>query len=268
MAEWDIDFWKHDNCFTPCDNGALPQTCWSGNIDTRPWYATFRDALISVRETKHITWNLCNWGRNDVWTWGADYGHSWRIEGDNWGDWESVIRIGARASSIAEYSRPGGFNDLDMLFVGNGVLTETQERLHSGLWAIAKSPIILGTDLSKIKTSSLNIIKNKAIIAINQDPLGKAAGYFRPSGAPAPVSGQLYPYWAGALSDGVVIGLVAASGPQTLSVNFKDVPGLGSGTYSWTELWTGKTGSGSSVSFSLASHDMAVVKVLTKSTVS
>jgi len=102
----------------------------------------------------------------------------------------------------------------------------------------------------------------QAIIDINQDPLGKAAGYFRPSGSSAPVSGQLYPYWAGPLSDGVVIGLVAASGAQTLSVNFKDVPGLGSGTYSWTELWTGKSGSGTSVSFSLGSHDMAVVKVL------
>lgn len=30
-----------------------------------------------------------------------------------------------------------------------------------GIWALAKSPIILGTDLSKIKTSSLNVLKNK-----------------------------------------------------------------------------------------------------------
>lgn len=105
----------------------------------------------------------------------------------------------------------------------------------------------------------------KAIIAINQDPLGKAAGYFRPSGAGSPVNGQLYPYWAGPLSDGVVIGLVAASGAATLTVNFKDVPGLGgTGAYNWTELWTGKTGSGTSASFQLQSHDMAVVKVVTK----
>jgi len=76
------------------------------------------------------------------------------------------------------------------------------------------------------------------------------------------VNGQIYPYWAGKLSDGVVIGLVAANGAATLSVNFKDVPGLGgSGNYSWKELYSGKTGQGQSVSFSLASHDMAVVKV-------
>lgn len=132
-----------------------------------------------------------------------------------------------------------------------------------GIWAIAKSPIILGTDLSKIKTSSLNIIKNKGVIAINQDPLGKAATYFRPSGAAGPVSGQLYPYWAGPLVDGVVIGLVASNGAATLKVDFKDVPGLsGSASYNWTEMYTGKTGTGTGVSFQLASHDMAVVKVV------
>jgi len=101
------------------------------------------------------------------------------------------------------------------------------------------------------------------LIAINQDSLGKAATTFRPSGANAPVDGQIYPYWAGPLSDGIVIGLVAANGAATLSVNFKDVPGLGSGSYSWKELYTGKTGTGTSVSFSLSSHDIAVVKVTT-----
>ena len=102
------------------------------------------------------------------------------------------------------------------------------------------------------------------LIDVNQDSLGIAATTFRPPGAAAPVSNQIYPYWAGQLSDGVVIGLVAASGAATLSVNFKDVPGLGSQSYSWKELYTGKTGSGTSISFSLSTHDMAVVKVTTK----
>ena len=75
------------------------------------------------------------------------------------------------------------------------------------------------------------------------------------------MSGQIYPYWAGPLTDGVAVGLVAADGARTLSVNFADVPGLGSGTWNWVEYYTGKTGSGTSVSFSLSSHDMAVLKV-------
>lgn len=162
-------------------------------------------------------------------------------------------------------------------------MTENEERLHFGLWAICKSPLILGNDLNKISSASLAIIKNKAshggshvpppafhspnlptlqgIIDINQDKLGKAATTFRPPGAAAPVSGQIYPYWAGPLSNGVVIGLIASNGAATLSVNFKDVPGLGSGSYSWKEMYSGRTGTGTSVSFSLGNHDMAVVLV-------
>lgn len=94
------------------------------------------------------------------------------------------------------------------------------------------------------------------IIAINQDSLGLAAAYFQPSGQPAPTSSTLYPYYSGKLSDGYVVGLVAVSGASTLSVSFSDVPGLGAGTYSWKELYTGETGSGTSVSASLAAHDM------------
>lgn len=58
--------------------------------------------------------------------------------------------------------------------VGNGALTENEERAHMGIWALAKSPIILGTDLSKIKTSSLNILKNKVcttLLILLQDGL-------------------------------------------------------------------------------------------------
>jgi alpha-galactosidase len=261
LAAWGVDFWKHDACYLPCDGGSVPQTCWNPSFDVRNYYATMRDALKAVKPTKEIVFNICQWGRNSVWTWGDAHGHSWRIEGDNWGDWVSVIRIGARASTIAQYSRPGGFNDLDMLFVGNRKLTENQERLHFGLWAIAKSPLIIGADLNNIPAASLNILKNKGIIDINQDRLGIPAQPFVPPGQPQPVNGQIYPYWAGPLSDGVVIGLSAANGAGTFNVNFANVPGLGSGNFSWKEMYSGRTGQGSSVSFSLGQHDFAVIKV-------
>ncbi|KAK3897854.1 glycoside hydrolase superfamily [Staphylotrichum tortipilum] len=258
LAAWGVDYWKYDNCFTPC-NGPVVQTCGSPAGNTQTWYATMHNALQSV--SRPIFFSLCQWGRDNVWTWGANYGNSWRMSVDNWNDWASVVRIASAAAGISQYSAPGGFNDLDMMQVGNGKLTAAEERTHFGLWAMAKSPIILGNDLSKISSATLAIVKNKGILAINQDPLGKAATYFQPRGAAAPVSGQIYPYWAGPLTNGVAVGLVAASGAQTLSVNFADVPGLGAGTWNWVEYYTGKTGTGTSVSFALASHDMAILKV-------
>jgi alpha-galactosidase len=61
----------------------------------------------------------------------------------------------------------------------------------------------------------------------------------------------------------VVVGLVAADGAETLTVNFSDVPGLGEGSFAWTELYSGRTGAGTSVSEELGAHDMAVFKVVT-----
>ena len=103
--------------------------------------------------------------------------------------------------------------------------------------------------------------ETQSILAINQDVLGKAATTFAPKGQPGPVSGKLYKYYAGPLSDGVVVGLVAADGAETLAVNFSDVPGLGAGSFAWTELYSGRNGTGTSVSQSLSTHDMAVFKV-------
>jgi alpha-galactosidase len=38
-----------------------------------------RDAILAVQNIRKIHFNLCNWGRDNVWTWGAQYGHSWRL---------------------------------------------------------------------------------------------------------------------------------------------------------------------------------------------
>lgn len=50
--------------------------------------------------------------------------------------------------------------------IGNGGLTTAEERSHFGIWALSKSPIILGTDLNKISAASLAIVKNAACIPI------------------------------------------------------------------------------------------------------
>ena len=69
----------------------------------------------------------------------------------------------------ASSAKQGHWNDPDMLQIGNGVLTEEEEKTHFALWAVAKAPLIIGTDLSKISDSSKKILQNKNLISINQD---------------------------------------------------------------------------------------------------
>ena len=67
-------------------------------------------------------------------------------------------------------SGPGGWNDPDMLEVGNGGLTVVEEQTHFALWAVSKAPLIIGCDLSKVSAASFSILTNEEIIRVNQDP--------------------------------------------------------------------------------------------------
>lgn len=155
IAAWGVDYWKFDNCLTE-----KPYT--NQGINSRQYYPIMRDALLKTR--KPILFSICQWGRDNVWTWAAHVGNLWRMSEDIKNNWESVAGIAAKAATIHQYCAPGGFNDMDMMELGNGVLTDAEERTHFGLWAIMKSPIIMGTDMTKLKASTLSIIKNKVCL--------------------------------------------------------------------------------------------------------
>lgn len=113
--------WKYDNCYTVCQNGQVPQTCWIPR-NTEAWYKTFGDALKGVSHP--MLYSLCSWGLDSVWTWGGSVGNSWRITGDIANNWASVASIANTAAGIYQYSGPGGFNDLDMLVSAASLLTK------------------------------------------------------------------------------------------------------------------------------------------------
>jgi len=62
---------------------------------------------------------------------------------------------------------PGGWNDPDMLEVGNAGLTLDEQKSHFAMWAFAKAPLIIGTDLKSIDDKYLNILKNEHLINVN-----------------------------------------------------------------------------------------------------
>ena len=58
--------------------------------------------------------------------------------------------------------------------VGNGDLTENEQRSHFALWSLLKSPLFIGADLRKLSKPALKILTASEVIAVNQDPLGVA----------------------------------------------------------------------------------------------
>jgi alpha-galactosidase len=114
---------------------------------------------------------------------------------------------------------------MDMLEIGTGTMTEYQEQTHFSFWAALKSPLIIGADINNISDSSLAILKNKDIIAINQDDLGRAANYL-----PDLSREGEYQIWAGPLSSGRSrhVILVQNYGSKAINVTFSlaSLPGL------------------------------------------
>jgi len=86
----------------------------------------------------------------------------------------NMLNIVNKASNFPSKAQPGGWNDLDMLEVGNGGMTDNEYVAHMSLWALMKSPLIMGNSLDKITAQSLSILMNPAVIAINQDPAGSS----------------------------------------------------------------------------------------------
>ena len=156
-AEWGVDYLKYDNCYT---DGSTPQER----------YPIMRDALKNCGRT--IFYYLCEWGEQKVATWGKDVGNSWRTTLDIKDSWNSMIGIINENDKWYKYAGPGGWNDPDMLEVGNGNMTTDEYKVHFGLWALSKAPLIIGCDVTKMSKEILDILINSEIIAVNQDALG------------------------------------------------------------------------------------------------
>jgi len=180
-ASWGIDYLKYDNCYT---DGKSPKIR----------YPPMRDALN--KSGRPIFFSMCEWGDEDPSSWAQSVGNSWRTTGDISATWDSVSIIYELQIPIANRSGPGGWNDPDMLEVGNGALTEEEAKTHFALWALLKAPLILGNDLNNIDNTTLSIISNADLISINQDKLGVSATLVQQNNG--------IDVWVGPLSDGYV----------------------------------------------------------------
>lgn len=144
------------------------------------------------------------WGRDKPWLDAANFAHLWRttpdiievFNGPTKSSRRSVVAILDEQEQITSYSGPGGWNDLDMLEIGNG-MSPNQERAHFLLWAALKSPLLIGTHLADLSDEALKLLTHREVIAINQDPLGKSARRVQRWG-----EGDV---WAGMLADGSAV---------------------------------------------------------------
>ena len=67
---------------------------------------------------------------------------------------------------------PGAWNDLDMMSLGNYGLSYDESQVCFGMWAMLQSPMLMSTQLNDVSDEIRELLQNKDVIAVNQDPLG------------------------------------------------------------------------------------------------
>ncbi|MBO4811834.1 MAG: alpha-galactosidase [Prevotella sp.] len=160
--ECGFDFIKVDFC-----GGDAPQNSQRLALDPQERYTAISEAIKNTGRTD-VRMNVCRW--NYPGTWVHDVAFSWRTTHDINNSWGSVKGILAENLYMSAYCYDGHYNDMDMLEVGRSLTTE-EDRTHFGMWCIMASPLLIGCDLTNIKSTTLTLLKNTELIALNQDSL-------------------------------------------------------------------------------------------------
>ena len=159
--DWGYDFIKIDYC------GA---GTWL-DLEERKRYQAICDAI--KQEAGHpVSINICRWAFPG--TWARLMATSWRISSDIRPRWSSIKYIIDKNMYLSGFAGDGHYNDMDMLEVGRG-LKPNEEEVHLGMWCMMSSPMLIGCDLNSLKEPTLSLLKNKELLAINQDALGLQA---------------------------------------------------------------------------------------------
>ncbi|XP_077558627.1 alpha-N-acetylgalactosaminidase-like [Haemaphysalis longicornis] len=167
FADWEVDMVKMDGCYASLQDFQRLYTEFNTAINRtgRPMVYSCSWPAYEVQYSMNPNYKLigqhCNLWRNymDI--------------ADTWQSVENVIDYyAANQNALTAAAAPGRWNDPDMLVIGNFGLSYDQSKAQMALWAIMASPLLMSNDLRRMRPEFKQILQNKAVIAVNQDPLG------------------------------------------------------------------------------------------------
>ena len=250
FAAWGFDAVKVDFC------GAGKTWLDLYPYDPPTLYTQFSQALAQNSSGRPMILNVCNfWTPGQIngtapsyadsswdnFSWAPAVAQSWRTDTDigfpNNVVFANVLRNLDRDSTPqaeVQAAGPGHWNDPDYLAPGLG-MTDAQAQSQFSMWAMVASPLILGSDPRALVSSTITMLKNAGVIAIDQDSLG-AQGYLLSQSG----SGQV---WVKPLANGDRAVALFNRGSGTLPIaTTARALGLPQATqYTLLDLWTNTT---------------------------
>ena len=267
-AEWGLDFIKVD-CISdrPFRPSEIRQVAEAIRKTGRPILLSLSPGPTSLDNADYV----------------AKYSQMWRIADDHWDVWldtnkhngEFPFGLAEEFDRIAawnKYSRPGAWPDPDMLPEGSlrphpgdgqprqSRYTADEQRTEFTLWAVSRSPLIFGGNLTELDDLTRRLMTNKELTAIDQTAteakpvethspaLGNARVWFASTGA-----GKPHYYFAFFNPD---------DQPVTLHFKWNDIWLRFAGKHKTTNLWDGTTTApAEEMEVALPAHGSAVYRV-------
>ena len=171
-AEWGVDFVKVDDIARPYHKSEVEAVRKAIENSGRDIVLSLSPGAAPLTEAEHL----------------SEYANMWRMTDDFWDGWEQLKKMFDYCRDWFPYVGEGYWPDCDMLPIGvlrvcngNGGektnFTEGEQKTLMSLWAMFRSPLMVGADLPKNDAFTLSLLQNKDIIEINQHTCGNREVY-------------------------------------------------------------------------------------------
>ncbi|TCC46508.1 alpha-galactosidase [Kribbella capetownensis] len=243
----------------------------AANLDPKTVFTEFAQALRNNASHRPMIFNLCNpvtspdWGNYPEsqqsifsWSYAPGIAQSWRTYTDVGfqGDikFKDVLRNYDANARHPEVVKPGAFSDPDYLAPELG-MTDEEFRSQLTLWAVAAAPLVVGSDIRKLSATTISMLTDPDVLAINQDRAAVQAVRVGAAGTTET--------WVKRLADGsrAVVLLNRGDSAKTITTTASAV-GLRGARFTLKNAWTNKvTESAGTISAAVPAHGTALFRV-------
>lgn len=161
-AEWGVDYVKVDDIARPYHQSEVEGVREAIDASGRRMVLSLSPGETRLDAAAHV----------------KDHANLWRISDDFWDDWKLLYDQFDRCRIWAPVSGPGHWPDADMLPLGKlrfgepTKFTRDEQVTMMTLWAVFRSPLMLGCDLTELDEWTLHLITNSEVLAVNQQSFG------------------------------------------------------------------------------------------------
>jgi hypothetical protein len=160
-AEWGVDYVKVDDISRPyaaIHKAEIEAIRKAIDNSGRPMVLSLSPGATPINVGAHV----------------MNHANLWRITDDFWDRWGLLQAMFERLDTWTPYRGPGHFPDADMLPIGiiefnrRTKFTKDEQYTLMSLWAIGRSPLIFGGDMTRLDDFTKEMLTNPEMLEVNQ----------------------------------------------------------------------------------------------------